>query len=333
MANQQNRIVWLDWMKVLAILSIIWGHFFSQGYQYLYVFNVQVFCVISGFLYHPAPNWRTCLVRNARQLLVPTAIFSIVMQLEAYLRSVAEGTAYDVPPLWYLENLLLGHRWCMGPCWFFYTFFLIRLLMQQLPRRWWVYLGLLVVSGSAAVALHREQWGAVMLTHSIPQNFESENAWTNVLVCLPPFAIGLLLQPLKGRLVAYRQMTAEVPLLIVAVLLVWLCGRYNGEVWMYLCGYGNHFVWFLVGTIAGTSMLFVLSLWLNRLPYTTMVDTLSRGSILIVGLHIIIVRRLMELPDRFLIEDLFFSLFILMAFYPLIRLVQRYTPWLMGQIR
>lgn len=317
MTIQQNRIAWLDWMKVLAILSIIWGHFFSAGYQYLYVFSVQVFCVISGFLYHPAPDWRTCLVKNVRQLMVPTLILSIVMQLEAYARCMAEGTSYDVPLPWYLENLLLGHRWCMGPCWFFYTIFLIRLLMQLVPRRWWMYVGLLVVSGAGAIAL----------------TIESENAWTNVLVCLPPFAIGLLLQPLKERLVAFHHVAAEVPMLLLSVPLVWLCGRYNGEVWMYLCGYGNNFAGFLVGTLAGTAMLYVLSLWLSRMPSTTMVDTLSRGSILIVGLHIIIVRRLMELPDRFWPEDLFFSVFILMAFYPIIRLVQRYCPWLMGQIK
>ena len=52
-----ERLVWLDWMKVWAIFSIIWGHFFSEGHVYLYVFSVQVFCVISGFLYKKSPNW------------------------------------------------------------------------------------------------------------------------------------------------------------------------------------------------------------------------------------------------------------------------------------
>ena len=59
--QKKERLVWLDWMKVWAILSIIWGHFFSTGHVYLYVFSVQVFCVISGFLYKKAPDWRSCL--------------------------------------------------------------------------------------------------------------------------------------------------------------------------------------------------------------------------------------------------------------------------------
>ena len=63
MTSSAGRLVWLDWMKALAILSIVWGHFFSEGHLYLYVFSVQVFCVISGFLYKKSPDWRTCLTK------------------------------------------------------------------------------------------------------------------------------------------------------------------------------------------------------------------------------------------------------------------------------
>lgn len=318
MAIQQQRMIWLDWMKVLALLSIVWGHFFSEGYEYLYVFSVQAFCVISGFLYRQAPDWRTCLEKNARQLLVPTLVLSILMQLEAAGRCWALGLSYELDLDWYLEYLLLGHRWCMGPCWFFYTFFLIRMLMQLVPRRWWLQALLLVASGAAAITEHF-------------QGVEVSNAWTNVLVCLPPFIIGVWLQPLKDRLSTFRHWPAEVVLFCVSVVVVWLCGRYNGEVWMYLCGYGNSFLLFLLGAVAGTTLLYVLALWLNRLSSTSVVETLARGSILIVGLHIVIVRRLTELPDRFWAEDLLFSVFILFAFYPLTLLVQRYCPWLMGQ--
>jgi fucose 4-O-acetylase-like acetyltransferase len=320
MTIQRERMVWLDWMKVLAILSIIWGHFFSAGYVYLYVFSVQTFCVISGFLYKKSADWKTCLRKCFWQLFVPTVLLSTIMQLEAFLRCEAMGTPYDVSWPWFFQWLLLGHRWCMGPCWYFYTLIVMRLIMQALPERKWVYALLFIALSAGAIVLRQ-------------QDIEVSNANVNVLVCMPMFLIGVFLKELKSVANNLSNYFVESVLAVGAGVVVYLCGEYNGEVWMYLCGYGNHFVGFLVGTIAGTLMLFVLSLWLNRLPYTTMVDTLSRGSILIVGLHIIIVRRLMELPDRFMLEDLFFSLFILMAFYPLIRLVQRYTPWLMGQIR
>ena len=90
----KERIVWLDWMKVLAILSIIWGHFFSSGHLFLYVFSVQVFCVISGFLYKKSPDWKTCLTKCFWQLFVPTVIMSVIMHLEAFFRCMALGEHY-----------------------------------------------------------------------------------------------------------------------------------------------------------------------------------------------------------------------------------------------
>ena len=98
-----ERLLWLDWMKVLAIFSIIWGHFFSEGHLYLYVFNVQVFCVISGFLYKKASNWKTCVKKCFWQLFVPTVIMSIIMQLEAYLRCLALGHHYDISWPWFFQ--------------------------------------------------------------------------------------------------------------------------------------------------------------------------------------------------------------------------------------
>ena len=91
-APSSNHFAWLDWMKVLALFSVIWGHFFSLGYQYHYVFNVQAFCVVSGFLYRQAPDWRSCLEKNIRQLLVPTVVLSLLMQLEAVVRCWLMGT-------------------------------------------------------------------------------------------------------------------------------------------------------------------------------------------------------------------------------------------------
>ena len=119
--QESLRIIWLDWMKVWAILSIIWGHFFSEGHLYLYVYSVQVFCVISGFLYKKSPNLVTCIQKCFWQLLVPTVMMSIIMHLEAYLRCLANGLVYEISWFWFFKWLLLGHRWCMGPCWYFYS--------------------------------------------------------------------------------------------------------------------------------------------------------------------------------------------------------------------
>jgi hypothetical protein len=318
MVNISERIAWLDWMKVLAILSIIWGHFFSTGHLYLYVFSVQVFCVISGFLYKRYPNWIVCIKKCFWQLFVPTVILSLIMQLEAYFRCMAMGTSYDISWPWFFEWLLLGHRWCMGPCWYFYSLILMRIIMQVLPEKKWVYVLLFVALSAGAVYLN-----------SI--DVEVSNANVNVLVCMPFFLIGYFLKPLKSVLSNLHNYYIEAALLVVSVSLVIACGHYNGYVWMYLCGYGNNYILFVIGGMVGAVMLYVVSLWLSRLSYRRMILTLSKGSILIIGLHIVLVRRLVELPNRMWSEDLIMAILILLLFVPVVRLAELFFPLLLGR--
>lgn len=317
---QDGRIIWLDWMKVLAILSIIWGHFFSEGHLYLYVFSVQVFCVISGFLYHKSPDFRTCIKKCFWQLFVPAVIMSTMMHLVEYLRCMALGQPYDISWLWFFKRLLLGHRWCMGPCWYFYSLIVMRLIMQMLLERKWIYVVLFIALSAGAVCWHIN--GA-----------EISNANINVLVCMPFFLIGVFLKPLKGKLTKFHIFSIEICVFVLAVGFVYFCGQYNGYVWMYLCGYGENFILYIIGGLAGVAMLYVVSLWLSRVPYQNMIISLSKGSILVIGLHIPIVNRLTELPDRLWGEDLFFAMMIMFAFVPLIRMAEIFFPIIIGRYK
>ena len=316
--NNVGRLLWLDWMKVWAILSIIWGHFFSSGHIYLYIYSVQVFCVISGFLYKKAPSLWICIQKCFWQLLVPTVIMSTLMHLEAYFRCMALGQSYDISWPWFLEWLLLGHRWCMGPCWYFYSLIVIRIIMQMLPEKKWLYFILFVALSSGAIYLH-------------VIGFKASNSNINVLLCMPFFLIGVFIKPYKSILNNIHNYVLELVLFLVAVMGVYLCGNYNGYVWMYLNGFGNNYALYIIGGMAGTGMLYILSKWLSRLPYHSMVQTLSKGSILIIGLHIVIVRRLTELSNRNWLEDLLFSFLVLFSFYVLIRLADLFFPLLLGK--
>lgn len=312
-----ERMVWLDWMKVMAVFSVIWGHFFSEGHLYLYLFNVQVFCVVSGYLYHRSSCWKECLSKCFWRLLIPTVIMSVMIHFDEYVRFKAAGQQYEVSWWWFVKWFLLGHRWCMGPSWYFYSLIVMRIIMQMLPEQKWVHVLLFFVLSAGAVGFHYSG-----LTIS--------NANTNVLLCMPLFLIGRMLQELKTILNSLHHFVVEGVLLVLAVSLVWFCGQYNGFVWMYLCDYGSSYILFIIGGMAGTLLLYILSLWLSRLPYRSMVTTLSQGSILVVGLHIIFVRRLTELPNRVWGEDLLYSLLILILFIPIVKLTKRFFPLLLG---
>lgn len=294
------------------------GAFFSAGHVYLYVFSVQTFCLISGFLYKKNSSLIICLRKCFWQLFVPTVIMSLIIHLADFFLCRARGVPYIIDWLWFFKWLLLGNRWCMGPCWYFYSLIVMRLIMQVLPDKNWVLCLLFCILSGGAILLHEN--GIVV-----------SNANVNVLVCMPFFLIGFFLKSLKCVLKNLHNYYIEAGLLMLAIALVYICGNYNGYVWMYLCGYGKNYVFYLIGGIAGTMVLYVLSLWLSRLNHYGMAQTISKGSILIIGLHIIIVRRLTELSDRMWCEDLLFSVLILCAFIPVVRLAELYCPILLGK--
>lgn len=316
----QYRIVWLDWMKVWAIFAVIWGHFFSEGHVYLYVFSLQVFCVISGFLFKKAQDLKTCIRKCFWQLFIPTVIMSVIMQIEAYMRCLAMGTEYPISWSWFFQWLLLGHRWCMGPCWYFYSLIVMRLIMQILPERMLIYTILFLIISAGAIL-----WNQT--------GIEISNANMNVLVCMPFFLIGVFMKPLRNMCSQLHNCFVEFTLLIISIMGIVLCAHYNGYVWMYLCEYGNNYALYLIGGIAGTLMLYIVSLWLCRLPYRNMMMTLSKGSIVVIGLHIIIVRRLTELPNRMWGEDLLLAVLVLLCFVPVIRITELFFPIILGRTK
>lgn len=316
--GQSVRLIWIDWMKVWATLAVVWGHFFAKGDVYVFVFNLQVFCVISGFLYKKSPNWEVCIKKCFWQLLVPTIILSTIMHLEAYFRCMALGRSYNISWLWFYKWLLLGHRWCMGPCWYFYSLIVIRLIMQLLPERRWIYALLFVLLSCSAIYLHYV-------------GFQASNSNINVLLCMPFFLIGVFLKPLKMTFNGIHNYWLEILLFVTSVFLVIFCGNYNGYVWMYLNSYGNNYLLYILGGMAGVVMLYSISLWLSRLPYQEIGHILSKGSLLIIGLHIIVVRRLTDLPNRMWGEDILFSILIMLCFVPVIIVADRFFPILLGR--
>ncbi len=317
--NKNTRFFWLDWMKAITMLFIIWGHFLSSGNEYIYVFNVPVFCLISGFLYKKE-KFQTFVKKAFFNLFIPMLIMSLLMYSYKLLRLWSTGNNIDLQPLTFAKHFLMGNYWTLGPCWYIYTLIIMKLILQLFPSKKWVYAVLFLLSSLSAIAIHY-------------YGFKTGNAFCNITVALPFFIIGVLLKQFKQSLKSLHIIYAEIALLILAIFIVYLCGHYNGEVWMYMAGYGNNFALFILGGIAGTTMVFIISKWAERLSKNYMAMLISKGSIVILGLHIAIVQRLCELPYRSAIEDFAFSVLILLLFVPLIRIVEIYFPILLGKYR
>ena len=108
-------------------------------------------------------------------------------------------------------------------------------------------------------------------------------------------------------------------------------GWYNGAPWMFDATYGKNIILFFIGGISGTMVVFLMSFMLRNVK-SKVIDTISVGNILILGLHPIFIRAYHLLPEVYqsVYMDYFAALVILFAFIPIIHLSKRYFPVILG---
>lgn len=86
MEHQKNRLLWIDSLKVFAILLVIWGHILPRLGQYapmsieerfnglnglIYSFHMPLFMVLSGYVSSKILRGQGDIMRKFKQLIIP----------------------------------------------------------------------------------------------------------------------------------------------------------------------------------------------------------------------------------------------------------------------
>lgn len=319
----KERIYWIDWMKTFGMFFIILGHIMPQGYQWIYVFNVPLFFIISGFLGHAESCFKLFLQKNWKNLILPCVVICIMVYPFEVLFSwrAGEFELNQVPRHFF--NCIVGNQGFKMPeggldvCWFIYTLFLCKLI-QQLSNKSTILKGVTIIF-CLIIALWYNK-----------NDYHWHNAIVNTSLAYPFYAIGGGIKRMKEKL---NTIPAWMPLLLVIAcsLIVYLVGKYNGAAWMYDNTYGESFCLFFIGGLAGTVAVYGLS-YLLREKKSSMVDIITTGSIVILGFHLLLIRTYDHLPAVFhsILGDYMASIIILIAFVPIIVAVEKYFPILLG---
>lgn len=311
---KQSRILWLDWMKVIGMYFIIVGHLFPAGYTFLYVFNVPIFFLISGFVCkHEKSNaifWRKIFFNYITPLFL---IRTIMFFWEKYTFS-NPNEFLSIFQYWLF--MAKGYQNCLGACWFIYTLIIIRIIYQYLQTTKITILLFFVLTG---IAIYFNL-----------QNIHKCNAVLNVTIAFQPFTIGLILQKYKYKLILLQPtLINTIITLIIGISIIICCGLFNNNVWVYNNCYGNSFFIYLVGAFGGATMVFSLSKLVDRY-FDKLITTLALGNIITLGLHqfFINLASMIFPPLPYLSYAL--ALVFLLAFYPVIRFCQSWCPILLG---
>ena len=237
-----NRLKWIDWMKCIGMYFIILGHFFSIGYRYIYVFSVPLFFLISGFLCkHEISNsvfWR----KIWHNLIVPTIIICVINVV--IIPSIFSSYQHVDLSFSNIRRLLLysiiGMQNVLETCWFIYTLIILKILHQYIYKLGWRIFITIPLLLCSYLYNHID----LSILHPLLNN---PNATANVFVAYPFFVLGDFLQRYKIYLNNYHNKSVIFTCSAICLFIVYICGKYNDCVWMYMGGYGNNLILFLIG--------------------------------------------------------------------------------------
>ncbi len=324
-----QRKIWIDWAKTLSIFAIVWGHCFPEGLcGFIYAFNVPVFFIISGYLCHREASFGKCFDKTLHNLIIPYFILAAIKVAGPVIKHIGDGEW-----IWSVAAVLGGfHSLNDAPgcsnLWFVYSLVIVKLLFQ-------------VSSGKRDIALAMACLAGAVVYNDI-LHLEWRWAVSNCLLAYPFFIIGNslrdkdILQRLVTSARQYRYGAALAAALLIAV--TYIVGTQNGQAKLYMGQYANNIVLFAIGALTGSMAVFVLSALLDgvRLKITRVI---SSGTIVILVFHRELLHPLLkeigktDTSSLLTVNILVFvsAVIVVMAFYPIILLVKRFIPIVMGR--
>ena len=321
--NRLEWIDWIDWMKALGIYLIVLGHFYSIGEKFIYVFHVPLFFVISGFLNKAEVDAQVFWKKLWYNLAVPMLLMATINFAYHSILQFFNGSFSPADVYWFVRNVAFGMASGYDTLWFVFTLMLLKIIFQYCFSRKFFYSLSAVMMVLAYVYNHCD-------LSRLPFFLKEPNAVVDLCTAYPFFAFGVLLRNYKEMMNALDNRVMLITAFVCSLLLVYLCYIFNGYVGMFCCDYGGNIILFLLGGISGTVMIWALSVLYGCAPKIIVI--ISRGTIIILGLHKIFI----DLVWTFVtpsVLDVVFAALILLLFIPFIIATEIYFPLMAGKYR
>lgn len=309
-------------MKVLGMYFIIAGHIFPIGYEYIYVFSVPLFFMVSGFLCKFVGDSHVFWRKLYRSLVLPCILICTICMLYDIVALVRQHVfEWPLIPL-RLFNMFVGMQGKnsmaggLGTCWFIYSLIICKIIYQNTNQKPIVQLFVLLSCIIIAALFKVNECNLY-------------NALLNVSLAYPFFVGGRALRVLYEQKGVRMTKRYSIEGCIVGIALVFLIQKINGSPWMFNADYGKDLLLFFVGGMAGTLAIFSISLFLPKAKYLI---TLSNGLILVLGFQSIVLKLYFIIPSSFrnTLTDYTAALFVLLFFIPVIVLAESFFPAILG---
>lgn len=316
----KERKAFIDWMKAIGIILIVYGHCFPKGAMtaFIYAFNVPLFFVVSGYL--TKLNKETFIRKMWEGLVVPYLLLSIIKNLHFYITHCSCSNI--LTSLGYLMVGIHGDGEIpgCGNLWFVYALLLNKMWLFISGRyRFWGIIPCVII-----LFIYKKY---PLIPYSC--------AIVNSFVSYPLFVLGYWV---KRRI---KHEVLQNPYMVwtwafILLFFVWRIAHYNGVVLMWLGDYGDDFALFILGSLIGVMAIYLISRKIKSTP--PIIKVVSSGTIIILAFHMPMVRWLShilvvrdDVPIFNNLALLVGSVIIVFVFTPIIVLIQKFMPWLIGR--
>lgn len=306
-----KRIHYLDYAKGIAIILVVLGHIFSGGNikTYIYSFHMPLFFIISGYLfnYSNVKSFKEFINKKIKAYLIPYVTFSIINILGYYLLS---GLSLIV----LRNNLLETIKFCgIGALWFLPILFIAETIFmfckfnnKKIIYSVLIFIGVSVISLSIW-ALTRSFIALILIRSMISLIF---------------IIIGYSLCNVIKNLNLKWYQIAIITILNIALAVI------NGYVDLW-CIQFNNIILYFINSILGSLNIISISKKIN----SKLLSFWGRNTLIIMATHQLILTMFSKIN---IVNELSFTtklILVLVIEYPIIVLINNYTPFLLGKFK
>ncbi|OYP50848.1 hypothetical protein CIK97_04565 [Prevotella sp. P3-120] len=313
-----GRLNWIDWMKAILIMLVVLGHTGGTFTKEIYLFHVPAFFFVSGYLSKfDIPIKK--LIQSVVPLVAAVLLYILAHAFISYSINVISNQTIDIR-----KGITLCPQF-----WFVWVLVIMKFITNAVQR----FVGIITV-----------KWGGVILLCIIyiflshASRIHTSFYIDRTICAMPYFIIGNRIRQYFGctleREARLENWTKIKNLLLSALLFAFMIGimkfENGGEITdMYHFCFGNSVVLYYVMAMLGTAALMIVA---RTLPRNRIIEDISDGTFLILGVHFQVVKGLKPVVESIGDESQLVSLLlVLILCYPLIILSKIYCPILLGK--
>lgn len=336
MTSGRERQIWADNAKFVGIVLVVFAHVPTEDVAVrsaIYAFHIPLFFMLSGYFADTkTSSFGAYAMKNVKALLVPYLFFQIITlpiffvlcyrhDPAAMVKSVVGIVTYSDTAVSLMPNV---------PMWFVPTLFVVRMLFWVNGKTGYS-LPMLMVHVIVATAAY------LVLAHSEVQGIEVLHV-SSILMVYPFFIFGFMcrrygvMEWIVSRKKAWQVVMGCLSMVVCMVLHYFNTGF---EHRMDTCGavYHNSYVSTVCSAVLGSLSVMIMG---NVMPRNGVVLRYGQNTLTVLCLHIPLFHSINLLkPSGMAIDNvlaLVYTGVIMAVLYPVILLLDRYCPTLIGKV-